>query len=159
MKLLISLSLIMFVTGCATTLLPQNERVYKTVVETKINKNEAYDKTLSYLAKNLGDSHASIKVKNRDSAQIVTHTNTTCNVLRQAGDINNYFAAYTLDFRAKDKKAQFLFEDVKIVGTSGLDVGWAYNQITSEANLKSVKPCLNRVVQQITKSYTDVNDF
>lgn len=147
-KLLIILGV---VSGCATNM-PAEQRRVDFIDQTNATKQSNYNGALSYLAKNMGDSKAAIQVKDPEQGRIILKGNTSCNELRQFGDINEYTLHFNLDFLTKDKKVKMSFEDLKILGPNGLDPLWGNLQISSKENLQKIKPCLNRLRSNLLKA-------
>lgn len=150
----------LLISGCAAgKILPETERKAQFTHTSKAKKTEAYEKALAYFSKNLGNSNSAIKMRSKKSGTIITKGNISCDVLRQAGDINMYSASFNLTFKAKDNKVRYKYDNVKMIGDSGKELGWAYLQITSKDNLKKVNTCLSELSQKITNEINQRDDF
>lgn len=148
----LSLLLLTIITGCASSMLPTKQRALEKIVETKMAKNKAYSSALTYIAKNFGDSSKVIKMQNKDSGTIVLKGNTICNIFRQSGDINDYRLQFTLTISLKDKKAKLNYENLYISGSTGAEVSWAYNQLSSSEKVQQSMQCLEPMNKGLFKS-------
>lgn len=142
--------------GCSAKLLTPEERQVQFIETTKVNKAQAYERALAYFGKTFGDSNSAIKVRSPASSQIIAKGNVACNVLRQAGDTNDYVLDFSLDLQAKDKKIRLSFEDLVIKHGSGASVGqpvqWDYNQLSSVENREKIKECLEPLRKGVTRA-------
>jgi hypothetical protein len=159
MKKLIMIITLLSLVSCASTLLPVGQRKVSIVKKTSKPKGHNYSKAMSYFAKAFKDSSKVIKSKDKGAGQIILKGNTSCNIFRQAGDINNYSLMFTLTFDAKDKKVRFLFEDLFIASNIGEPVAWGYNQLSSAENVKKSKKCLANLVSGVVESISDKSDW
>mgnify|MGYP001562941971 CR=1 FL=1 len=141
MKKLIPLAMAVFLVSCATPL-PKEKRELTFVETTTASKSDAYNRVLSYLAKNLGDSNAAIKVKDQENGTIITQIILPCNDFRTFMDINPYTAEYNLEVNAKDKKVRLVYEAVAKRGHNAVS-GSAFNPqpITSDSEAQAAKKC------------------
>lgn len=143
--------------GCAT-LAPSEQRQTAFIENTTQTKATAYNRTLAYLGKNLGNSNFAIKMQDKDSGQIVTKMAIQCNHFRQGGDPKDYYLATNLDFQAKDNRIRLAFEDMVIHDETGKPVSWAYNQITDTKKAEEAKVCLEPVKAGILKAINGGNN-
>ena len=153
-----ALALALLTTSCAS-LAPAEQRKTQWVETTTQTKATAYNRTLAYLSKNLGDSNHAVKMKDADSGQIIAHMNVTCNQFRQGGDPHDYNLAFNLDFQAKDNRVRMTFEDMTMLDKNGAAVGWAYNQITDAKKAEDAKVCLAPVKEGILRALQGANDY
>lgn len=152
MKKLALLITIIFLTACASSILPVEQRKLDKVVQTKMSKNKAYNTALAFIAKSFGNSNKVLKMKNKDSGTIVLKGNTACNIFRQSGDINNYSLQFTLTIMLKNKKAKLQYENLYISSETGTPISWAYNQLSSKENVKKSMQCLETLNSGLFKS-------
>lgn len=157
MKFVQVLTVLLVVTSCASTLPPKEERSLTFVEDTKVDKNTAYTNSLSWIAKNFGNSNEVIKSQDKDTGTIILKGNTACNIFRQAGDINDYNLQFFLELNLKDNKARFQFEDLFIAGATGEPVGWEYNQLTDKTKVEKSGECLQNLRNGILNSINTKN--
>lgn len=121
---LLTIVFLLMLASCASNL--TKEEASTTFIEkTVLNKDEAYNKILAYLAKNLKDSNVAIKLKDKDSGKIISRYGIECNELRAFADITSYVAYYTLEIDVKESK-------IKIEAT-----GEAYSQFNINGSIIS----------------------
>ena len=80
------------------------------VEQTGLSKKDAFNKTLAYLAKNLGNSNYAIQLKDESQGKIVTKIANGCNQMQASMDLTTYTASYVLEADIKDKKVKLNFE-------------------------------------------------
>ena len=155
MKNTILLVMILGLTACATTPLPQEQREFKFVEQTALKQKEAYNAALSYLAKNLGDSNFAIKVKDPETGTIITQIAVDCPELKLFMDLNKHVAAYNLEVSTKDSKIRFVYEateDRIYNGVSGNLMGPGA-AIFRPGQADAAKVCAERNKGDILKSF------
>lgn len=152
MKNIIVWLLLLTLSSCATSMLQKKDREIESVVKTKMSKENAYSTALTYIAKNFGDSSKVIKMKNLESGTIVLKGNTSCNIFRQAGDINNYLLQFTLTIMLKNQKAKLHYENLYISSNTGNPIGWEYNRISSKEKLRKSMGCLDSLNKGLFES-------
>lgn len=144
------LPLAFLVVSCTMAQLPPPEQRRITLNEkVKGTKNQLYVATLTSLTKNLGNSNSAIKMQDKDAGVIVAKMNISCNIFRQTGDINEYSLSFNFSSKASDNLLKMDFEDLKIVGDTGKEVTWEYNQITNKEKVEKAKACLEPVKSKI----------
>ena len=143
MKNLLILSTLLTLCSCATALIPKDQRKLVFTEETKLSKNDAYVNSLSFIAKNFGNSNEVIKAQDKDSGLLIIKGNTDCNIFKQFGDVNNYLLQFTLELNHKDNKVKMSFEDLFISSSTGEAVGWDYNQLTDKDKINKAGECLS----------------
>lgn len=151
MKNLMCLSTLFILASCASTLPPKEQRSLTFVEETKTKKDDSFVNALAFISKNFGNSNDVIKAQDKKSGLIVLKGNTTCNIFRQAGDVNDYRLQFTLELNFKDNKTRFQFEDLYISSNTGAPVQWDYNQLTDKSKVEKAGECLNSLKSGIVQ--------
>lgn len=141
-------------TACAT--MPPatpEQREITFVEETSLKKKDAYDASLNWLAKNLGDSNFAIKVKDADAGTIITQIATECPELKvDALDFNKHTALYNLEVGTKDNKMRFAFEAVSIRTYNGVSGDYLGERAFTAREIGSAKICAERTKAAILAS-------
>lgn len=152
-KSLLLLALPAVLTACAGVPLPQDQREVTFVEKTTATQAQAYQRAMTYLAKNLGDSNLAIKVKDEKAGTIVTQIAIDCSDLRTFMDLNRHVLWANLEFNAKDNKARMVFEAFEdrvynAVGGSFI----ATHAISRPERVTNAKPCFDRQRAEILKA-------
>jgi hypothetical protein len=128
------------------------------VEDTKLGKKDAFNKILTYLAKNLGNSNYAIQLKEQSQGKIVTKIATQCNELQASMDITTYTASFVLEVDVKDKKVRFNFEGDSY---SQLNIDGA---VLATANpfrtgqIEGLKKCATQLKNNIMESLNSSSD-
>lgn len=105
MKLLLILSLI-FLTSCATPL-TKKEASFIYVEKTSLSAENAYNMTLAYLAKSLGNSNRAIQLKDPKKHKVISQIGIACNDVKNGFmDIATYTTYFTIEADFKNKKVR-----------------------------------------------------
>lgn len=138
-------ALVLLFSCSAATLAPNSTRTIKYQERTQASKDEAYNSSLAYIAKNFGDSNHAIKMKDKDAGMIISKGNIICNALRQSGDVNDYSLRFNMSIRAKNNSYSLVFDGLEMLDERGIPVRWEYNQITDETKVSKIKVCLDPI--------------
>jgi hypothetical protein len=152
MKLIKFLPLLILVSCGSATLAPQSERVVKFSEAVNADKAGVYTSVMAYLAKTSGDSNSAIKMQDKEAGIIIFKGNTSCNVFRQFGDVNDYFVKFNLTAKADNKLLKLTFEDLVMADKFGTPFNYEYGQITDAAKVEKVKECLSPIKSSILTS-------
>ncbi|TGK04029.1 DUF4468 domain-containing protein [Leptospira semungkisensis] len=111
-KNIILLSFLAFIS--CVSLSPKKEREVSFISETKIKKDEAYDRALIWFAKNLNNSNWAVQIKDKPNGRIVSNVKYQCNKMDSFGSIvgDVDYISFSLDVTTKDNKIRVIFEDV-----------------------------------------------
>jgi len=132
--------------GCASKLIPVEQRSFTTIKKNTKTKSQNFDDALMHLAVGFKTSKA-IKLQQKSRGLIIASGNIECNIFRQTGDINNYNLHFDLQFTASTGSKKFKYTNMYIASIYGEPVGWEYNQISSSKKLKEAKKCLNKLME------------
>ncbi len=144
--------------ACAGVPLPKEQREFHFVETTEIKQKDAYAATLSYLAKNLGDSNFAIKVKDSDSGTIVTQMIVECNELRAFMDILGHGAEFNLEVNTKDNKIRFAYEAVsdQVSDFNGKVI--RTDAVSTPEMMATIKNCAQKSKGEIMRSIASKKD-
>jgi hypothetical protein len=150
---LILITLTTLLSACSSgQLLPEQERKAEYIESIPGNKNELFNRALTYLSKKVTDSNHAIKLRDDSSAKIVAHLNTPCNAVRSALYIYELDADFNLDFQAKDSKVRVAFEDIVIIDRQSNHISYM-GQVDSKENFdKVVGECIKPIYSDLLKS-------
>ncbi|TGM89551.1 DUF4468 domain-containing protein [Leptospira licerasiae] len=96
------------------SLSPKREREVTFISETKVKKDEAYDRALIWFAKNLNNSNWAVQIKDKANGRIVSNVKYQCDRMASFGSIvgDIDYISFSLDVTTKDNKVRVIFEDV-----------------------------------------------
>jgi hypothetical protein len=157
-KLLLSTLICISLIACAGMEMKKyNGEKKKTYIETiTLNKSDAYEKSMVWLAKNLGDSNQAIKVKDKELGRIVARVSYACVGFKRpdlafgipdSTDIN-----FNVDVAIKDKKIKYELEilgfnkQVPRVGNLDMDISDA------EGQKEAIESCFISLKKDLYKS-------
>ena len=146
---LVSLISIFAVTGCASAPLPKEKREITFVEETKVSRDDAFQRARTHLAKTLGNSNAAFRVNDDKNATLITRIILDCKDWGCGGLSMSchYQASYNLEINAKENKVRFTYEpyEVSKIGWNGQPM--SPSAITEPDQVVNAKTCA-----QINKS-------
>ena len=109
MKKLLSISIALFIIGCAAMTkvdLPKEDLMVQRVLEVELNQAEIYARSLEWMAKTFVDSKEVVEVKDRENGRIIGKGLTSfTNVIVKIP------CRYTITIEAKDGKARVTMEN------------------------------------------------
>ncbi|TGK45539.1 DUF4468 domain-containing protein [Leptospira bouyouniensis] len=107
-------SLLICLSFACVTLAPKSEREIITVLETKVSKDDAYDRALIWFAKNLNNSNWAVQVKDKPNGRIVSNIKLLCPNMSafQSSIGNKNYIDFSVDLTLKDKKVRIIFENL-----------------------------------------------
>lgn len=148
MKNYMNLIIILFFTGCAGySQITQEEGYFEYVEEHQLNKTDAYNATLEWIATNYGDSKEVVQFKNEEQGKIIGKGIGTycydalCNV-----EISFY---YTLTVINKDSRSKFEFQTQNTVGGT-------YN--IQKGNLEDIEAIYQGIKSSIITYFNEYGD-
>jgi hypothetical protein len=115
MKLMTLALCTLALSGCSSMMLkPYQGELKKTFIEeTDLKKEESFERSSVWLAKNLGDSNAAIKINDAKNGRLVAKIIYACKGLKRpdvVGGEDSTPVKFDVDIAAKDKKVKYELE-------------------------------------------------
>lgn len=131
----------------APDLLPKNQREASFSVETKLDKNKAFQKLLIWSSKAINDSNESIKLKDQENGILIAKVTVDCDVLKLgSGYAKDQRLEMTLEFSVEKNKVEIKATDVLGRG-EGYDDG---SRPSKKEEMESAsKSCIQPVIDEI----------
>jgi hypothetical protein len=153
MKYLIIMTVLL--SSCAGMMLKEldtKSRKTSVIKPTKLSKNQAFDSTLSFLAKRIGNSNHAIRLKDKKTGKIIAKIGYDCVGLKRPDVITNIsstFVDYVVEISIKNKKIriQLLMEGFQ--RTIGIQGNTNYFIAQDKGQESSVKKCSNDLISMI----------
>ena len=152
--LIAGISLI-FISGCSTAPLPQQEREVVFMDNVSASKKEGFDRALGYLSKVMNDSGHAIKLKDEGAGKIIVRMETQCNEVGSALDVTgNQFLTFNIELDFKDNKVRQTYE---ALSAQRRDVAGntATREISSKGTMEDLKPCAERERANLLKAINE----
>ncbi len=145
------------------TVMPITDRKMERIIQTDLNKNLAYDRALTWFAKNLNNSNQAVQIRDKETSRIVSNMQTEClgSSLNTAFGQRS-FVTFSIEFQAKDNRARIRFENIEhYVMTPAIthaDAGpWSADDL-EEIKTKCLNPIVDRLLIYL-KEGTKPDDF
>jgi hypothetical protein len=151
MKKLLILPFLFFV-SCATPL-TKKEASFVYIEKTGLSAESAYNMTLAYLAKSLGNSNKAIQLKDPKKHKFISQIAIECNDVKNGMlDIASYTTSFTIEADFKDKRAR-----ISLSGDSYNSTNIDGSYIAVKAPFKShqkegLKLCADKLKAQVIES-------
>ena len=151
MKIILA-SILLLSAGCATKPFVGNTQKEE-VIKTGKSKSTGYDDSLVFFAKYMNDSNSAIKVKERESGQLVVKLSHPCEVTLPLGNKGSLRLSYIADVRFKNDKAKFKLDvDPSYdYGGSGYVAAGRARLPASKDQQGNLNKCLSDLHKEITE--------
>ena len=91
------------------------QKTFTRVENIPLEAAESYDKTLAFLAQNLGNSNDAIQIKNREKNLIASNIILSCNFKTSFGTEIDHKVRFSFEFQAKDRKTRIEMKAMKMI--------------------------------------------
>jgi hypothetical protein len=149
---LVLLAAVSVLVGCSGIPLADRDiRKKQITLETKVPGKTAYLRSLAWLNKNLLPLEGSVMEQLAPEGRVVLRTKSKCQLLSPEREAENRFITYKLTLQAADNSAAVLFEDIRMVDETGQALRTEIEQISDEAQMKKIEPCLTAITVPLSK--------
>ena len=139
--------------SCASPLI-KKDATNVFIEKTNLSKKDTFNRTISFLAKNLNNSNEAIQLKDASSGKIISKIGIECNELRAFADISSYVAYYTLEIDVKDNKIRITTIGESFTQTLNGRIG---NAPMRSEHKKGARKCANRIKENLITSLKTSN--